>query len=153
MASDKTLSQEEIDAIVGRDAPSHPEPRTDASPVFVGPSSPTPAAGLPDAQQANNTDALKSAMERIGQIGMAVAEARVAIQQMPRMQQDLQEVIGTVQTLSGTIQGMLGNLAASPTYGAKGNFTCDSCGTTGHVAVPVTCTKCGHNTWRGWWPQ
>jgi hypothetical protein len=105
------------------------------------------------AQQPDDADGLKSAMEKINQIEVAVAEARVANQQIPQIQQQLQEMSQTIQTLSSSVQVMLGNLAASPTYDAQHNFTCTSCGTTGHVSVPVTCTQCGVQTWRGWWPQ
>jgi hypothetical protein len=36
--------------------------------------------------------------------------------------------------------------------GVRREFKCD-CGAKGFVAVYIKCTKCGKETWRGWWPK
>lgn len=41
----------------------------------------------------------------------------------------------------------------SPLYGARYQITCDSCGSKGLIAIPVKCTKCGHQTYWGWHPK
>lgn len=43
-------------------------------------------------------------------------------------------------------------LFGDPLAGLKENFKCD-CGAKGEVAVSIKCTKCGKETWRGWWPK
>jgi ParB family chromosome partitioning protein len=39
-----------------------------------------------------------------------------------------------------------------PLVGLRQDFKCD-CGAKREVAVHIMCTKCGKDTWRGWWPK
>lgn len=41
----------------------------------------------------------------------------------------------------------------SPLYGAKRQISCKACGSNGWIAVAIKCTKCGRETYFGWWPK
>ena len=43
-------------------------------------------------------------------------------------------------------------VSGDPLAGAR-DITCMVCGTKGLVATSIKCTKCGHETYRGWWPK
>ena len=44
-------------------------------------------------------------------------------------------------------------LQDTPTYGVRGEYKCESCGSTGFAAVPLKCTSCGKEGWWGWWSK
>ena len=44
-------------------------------------------------------------------------------------------------------------LQDTPSYGVRGDYKCESCGSTGFTAVPLKCTSCGKEGWWGWWPK
>jgi len=44
-------------------------------------------------------------------------------------------------------------LQDTPSYGVRGDYKCDSCGSTGFAAIPLKCTSCGKEGWWGWWPK
>ena len=44
-------------------------------------------------------------------------------------------------------------LSGDPLSGAENQFTCDRCGSKGWIAAKIRCTKCGHETYLGWWPK
>ena len=43
-------------------------------------------------------------------------------------------------------------LLANPLSGAR-DVTCQGCGAKGMVATSIKCTKCGRETYLGWWPK
>jgi hypothetical protein len=45
-----------------------------------------------------------------------------------------------------------GKLLDNPLSGAR-DITCQGCGTKGMVATSIKCTKCGRETYLGWWPK
>ena len=58
----------------------------------------------------------------------------------------LREMDHRVNTVSRKLQD-------TPSYGVRGDFKCDSCGSKGFAAVPLKCTSCGKEGWWGWWPK
>jgi len=44
-------------------------------------------------------------------------------------------------------------LSGDPLSGAGYQFMCNSCGSKGWIAAKIRCTKCGHETYLGWWPK
>jgi len=55
-------------------------------------------------------------------------------------------------SLERKIQELEGRLDGTPALGLKHRFTCD-CGASGFVALRIKCTKCGQETWCGWFPD
>lgn len=94
--------------------------------------------------------AAEAALKRMGQLEGAVSEAYGAIGQL---RQVLQAVAGQVQALGGAVDSISKNLQATPVYGLRHSFTCRSCRSTGVVTVRVRCTRCGQESWWGWYPQ
>jgi len=41
----------------------------------------------------------------------------------------------------------------TPLWGARHGITCDCCGSKGWIAIRIKCTKCGRETYWGWWPE
>jgi len=41
----------------------------------------------------------------------------------------------------------------TPLWRAREQITCSSCGRKGWIATLVKCTKCGYETYWGWWPK
>jgi hypothetical protein len=43
--------------------------------------------------------------------------------------------------------------SGNPLSGAKYQITCKGCGSKGWIATAIKCTKCGRETYWGWWPN
>ncbi|MFC1925869.1 hypothetical protein ACFLW2_04140 [Chloroflexota bacterium] len=71
---------------------------------------------------------------------------QVSAQQLQVVVQHIQELTQQVTNISNKLKGTLG-------YGAYQTFKCDKCTSQGHVATVLKCTKCGQESWRGWWPK
>jgi hypothetical protein len=56
-------------------------------------------------------------------------------------------------SLQDRIADLEDKLSDDPLSGARYQFTCNSCGKRGGIAVKIKCTKCGHETYFGWWPK
>jgi hypothetical protein len=59
-------------------------------------------------------------------------------------------IVKEVKRIGGQVKMISGNLEATPGYNAHNNFVCTSCGSKGKVAVPMRCTECGQEGWKGW---
>jgi hypothetical protein len=70
-----------------------------------------------------------------------------------RLSQRLEAVAKNLQKVNGRVDGVLRGLEGTPGYGIRNDFTCDSCGSHGLIALPMKCTKCGGEGWWGWWPK
>ncbi|MFC1956553.1 hypothetical protein ACFLWZ_08620 [Chloroflexota bacterium] len=55
-------------------------------------------------------------------------------------------------SLEGRILELEDSISQLPLHGLRERFTWD-CGGKGEVAVSIKCTKCGEETWWGWWPK
>jgi hypothetical protein len=58
-----------------------------------------------------------------------------------------------IQTLAEELKRISVNLQNTPGYGIRRQFKCEKCDDQGFVATMFRCTRCGHESWRGWWPQ
>lgn len=72
----------------------------------------------------------------------------------------LDEIRNSVEQLSATVQQVwtfLQELAQqsqdSLGFAAKQTFDCPECNSHGTIAVPVSCTHCGHEAEWGFWPE
>lgn len=67
-----------------------------------------------------------------------------------------QEVPSLLESQFKTLEALLGDtearLDSTPALGLKQRFKC-SCGASGFVALHIQCTKCGRETWWGWFPK
>lgn len=55
--------------------------------------------------------------------------------------------------LEGRLDDVEGKLLGDPLSGAREDITCQGCGSRGCIAVLIKCTKCGRETYQGWWPK
>jgi len=56
-------------------------------------------------------------------------------------------------TLEGRIDELEAEVSANPLSGAEYQITCKGSGNRGWIAVAIKCTKCGRETYWGWWPK
>ncbi len=70
-----------------------------------------------------------------------------------RLSQRLETVVRNLQKVNGQVGGVLSGLERTPGYNIRDDFTCQSCGSHGFVALPMRCTGCGEEGWWGWWPK
>ena len=59
---------------------------------------------------------------------------------------DVLEAIGT------DLEDIEARLSGTPALGLRRRFTCP-CGASGFLALHIQCTKCGRETWWGWFPE
>jgi len=66
--------------------------------------------------------------------------------------QELQSRVEVLETIVAELCDIENRLDGTPALGLKHRFNC-SCGASGLVAVRIKCTKCGQETYWGWWPE
>jgi len=57
-----------------------------------------------------------------------------------------------IQQLESRVEDMETRLDGTPALGLKNRFKCE-CGASGFIALHLQCTKCGRETWWGWFPE
>jgi adenine-specific DNA methylase len=57
-----------------------------------------------------------------------------------------------IRKLKERLRQIENRLSGSLAIGIRDKFKCN-CGAEGYVAMRVTCTRCGRETWWGWWPK
>lgn len=178
--TDKVMSQEEIDALVG----SEPDPLTgaaapaaaaEAAPAAAAPEAapapaapaaaapepapppasaiPVPAAALP--KGAVIVSGSGSETSDIAQ-RLTILEATVAtLQQTAGGGNDaaVQALTQQVQALTTQLTQLGPQLQNSLGFGLRGTFQCGSCGIQGAVGSRVSCMSCGTESWIGWSEQ
>lgn len=78
--------------------------------------------------------------------------------EMALMQQKLASLESWVEVLEATgtagacLKDIEARLNGTPALGLRHRFKCD-CGASGLVALHIQCTKCGGETWWGWFPK
>jgi hypothetical protein len=134
-----------------------PAASTPAAPAAVN--KPRPAAVVaPDnnnlinsklADMAKQIAQLSAIVKRVESLEDRIAglEARIA------SENESSEVNQKVQQLAEELKRISQNLQNTPGYGIRNSFKCEKCHEPGHVATMFRCTQCGHESWRGWWPQ
>ena len=71
------------------------------------------------------------------------------------LESKLQQLGSRVEALEGLVKrvdDVEARLDGTPALGLKRRFKC-SCGASGFVALSVECTKCGKQSYWGWWPE
>jgi hypothetical protein len=66
--------------------------------------------------------------------------------------QQLESRMETLEALGADLEDIETRINGTPALGLKHHFKCD-CGASGYVAVRIKCTKCGRETYWGWWPK
>lgn len=66
--------------------------------------------------------------------------------------QQLESQLDVLEAIIAELGDIETRLDGTPTLGLKHHFKCD-CGASGFVAVHIKCTKCGRDTYWGWWPK
>jgi len=66
--------------------------------------------------------------------------------------QQLESRVEILEAISAKIEDIEYRLQGTPALGLKHRFKCD-CGASGLVAVRFQCTKCGSESWWGWFPK
>jgi hypothetical protein len=66
--------------------------------------------------------------------------------------EEFQSRVEVLETIVAELCDIENRLAGTPTLGLKHLFKCN-CGASGLVALHIQCTKCGKETWWGWWPE
>lgn len=57
------------------------------------------------------------------------------------------------EVLEHSIYDVQSEVSGNPLSGAKDQITCNGCGSKGCIAARIKCTKCGRETYWGWWPK
>jgi len=55
-------------------------------------------------------------------------------------------------SVEGRLDEVASEVSGNPLSGAKYQITCKGCGSRGYIAAAIKCTKCGHETYWGWFP-
>ena len=163
------MSQADIDALIAGQAPAGEE---DASPAEDDdPSAATEGPGAAEEQPAEadaapavrswsasattETDKLSIRMGEVESRLKAVetADGGSADQgAIDELRGALARANATVERLSAEVQQLTLQSQASLGFDAQHTFDCPSCGSHGTIAVPVSCTSCGHEAEWGFWP-
>ena len=64
----------------------------------------------------------------------------------------LENRVEVLETMAAELYDIENRLLGTPALGLAHRFKCD-CGASGLVALRIQCTKCGKETWWGWWPE
>ena len=93
------------------------------------------------------------------QPSLATEESGVTVEEkLAVLGSDLKELKGRLALLEGTVaesptlEDLNTRLDGTPALGLKHRFQCE-CGASGFVALHIQCTKCGRETWWGWFPK
>jgi len=66
--------------------------------------------------------------------------------------QQLESRMKSLEGLRADMEHIETRLDGTPALGLKHRFEC-GCGASGFVALHIQCTKCGRETWWGWFPR
>ncbi len=66
--------------------------------------------------------------------------------------QELQNRVEILETRIADLDHVETRLDGTPSLGLKHRFRCE-CGAAGSVALHIMCTKCGRESWWGWFPK
>ena len=170
----KTLSQEDIDALVSGKVSAQEEPpdRDTALPTEPdGPLpkvinvtgmdvsravpnaavTPTPPVSVPEPTPAAfSAPAPNNIVSTDPKIEQSVNETKAEVQQI---RQELQALVQQYQSLTQNLEKISKGLKDTPSYRVRETFTCGNCKSHNNVAMPVKCTQCDTVNWWGWWPE
>ena len=153
-ASDKVLSQAEIDAMFSATSGGSGGPPEE---VPEHPLGPRPEPVIREAGNEGPTlhtvgkrlDKLEEAVVKIGHQEGTPADLSSSVKQV---QQDIQTLVGHIQAMNTKIETVVAGLGGTVGYAAHDNFQCKNCQAKGTVAAELSCTSCGTKSWWGWFP-
>jgi hypothetical protein len=131
---ERVMSQAEIDTLVNvvdkKRPPLTPVPPTVEIPVANPVPQPTPAGNPPVAVQSlPNTEEIK------------------------KLQENIEWLKSEISILKIQIEEILANGVKEHGCSLLSGFQCGGCNAQNLVAMYARCTKCGKETWLGYWPQ
>jgi hypothetical protein len=65
---------------------------------------------------------------------------------------NLETELEILEIIESSLQAIEARMEGTPALGLKQHFKCQ-CGASGFVALRIQCTKCGRETWWGWFPK
>ena len=80
------------------------------------------------------------------------SKAQQRLESLEQTIQAMHERCDALETQVEKIKEFKVRVTGTPALGLKNRFTC-SCGASGFVALHIQCTKCGRETWWGWFPD
>lgn len=86
---------------------------------------------------------------RLDQVDGAMAEIHLTVGPLP---QNVQDATDKIEEVSNRLEAVSSDLQRTLGYAIQKVFKCESCGSEGLVASQVLCSKCGKESWWGWWP-
>ena len=168
------LAQSEIDNLfkkaTGKNIASPPAAKPATSTTTSPPPTPTPTsapAPAPAPTLAPAPEILKSLETAVTNLAQRITKVETTISEFNeekrqttdvgvitrQLSQRLEAVVKDLQRVNSHDSGILSGLEGTPDYNIRNNFTCESCGVHGSVAIPIKCTRCGGEGWWGWWPE
>lgn len=66
--------------------------------------------------------------------------------------QQLESRVEALEAMKAELEDVETRINGTPALGLKHRFEC-GCGASGFVALHIQCTKCGRETWWGWFPD
>jgi len=134
-------------------APSDWQPQ-DGSHATETPVPPASYRGLGSMHQS-----LEELSEQTGSLGVRLEELEQKLSEaadlgaaITRLEKRLGTALQQLMEMEARVSAISGKLRDTPSYGVRGEFTCESCGAQGSIAIPLKCTRCGKQGWWGWWP-
>lgn len=149
-------------AALNNTPPSNPAVTNTKPPPGSAPTAPPPAPVPPPSD-----DALKKIQATVAELSQRITNVETGIRSLSSRDQGVPDVKAPIQQLSLRLEATMKDLRkirsqvgaitkgleATPDYGIRSDFICESCHSQGFVATPTRCTKCGREGWWGWWPK
>jgi seryl-tRNA synthetase len=98
------------------------------------------------------TRRIEKVEESIGKIVEAEGNTSGSDDHIQILSEKLSSGTEDLKRASRRIEEVVAGLKETPGYGIRSFFTCESCGSSSFIAIPVRCTECGNEGWWGWWP-
>jgi hypothetical protein len=104
---------------------------------------------------------IQSMGQKIADLSSRLAKIENAINKLEKKAQSSNEVsasqmktaIQQMKNVSSQVEIITEGLRGTAGYNLNKTFKCNSCKSTGMVAIKVKCTQCGQENWWGWWPK
>ena len=162
MADDVVLSQADIDALIkGSSGKNTPEKQSTSATVEKQPAPKIVAASRSQMEQLKTEKEFKPALSsptppqpqsKNTAKARSAPVARKPANQTPELA-ILQAAVKDLTRRLAKMEIALAEAQQGKNQNMNKMFHCDSCNSQGLVAFSTKCTKCGKQTWWGWWPQ
>ena len=147
--------------MVAKGSTAAPQPHPQAEPTAQD------TATAPSVHPALDDSALETMRQTIADVTQRTVELAAHLHQLEQKQNEtadsgaailqleekLEAAARHLREMDGRVTTVSRKLQDTPSYGVRGDFTCESCGAHGLAAIPLKCTSCGRERWWGWWPS